>query len=140
MLDEPTLFKRVCTYMTDATSIIGAAVAAPAFAAAVSGHITWAQAAIPLLGAAIAIGIPERKTTPPSAAETVDQLIALSDNVAKIIRPSLATTIDRVAGEVKPIADAGAAVLDDYLVRTPGVATAFTAPVPLPLSIAGAGP
>lgn len=53
----PTNFVR---WMTTASSAIGVAVATPAVAGALSGAVSWRQAALPLIGAAVAVFIPER--------------------------------------------------------------------------------
>ena len=58
-------------WMTESTSVIGTAVATPALAGVLSGQLSWQQAALPLLGAAVAIAFPQSASQPgPAAAST----------------------------------------------------------------------
>lgn len=52
------------SWMTKSTSIMGAAVATPAFAGLMTGQLSWQQAFMPLLGAAVAVAIPQTSAPP----------------------------------------------------------------------------
>lgn len=52
------------SWMTKSTSIMGAAVATPAFAGLMTGQLSWQQALLPLIGAAVAVAIPQTSAPP----------------------------------------------------------------------------
>lgn len=59
-----SFFDGLARWMTTSSSIIGAAIGTPAVAGALAGAVSWQQAILPLIGAAIAIALPQQTGVP----------------------------------------------------------------------------
>jgi hypothetical protein len=92
-------WKTISAYMMTSTSILGAAVATPAFVGAVTGTITWREAALPLLGAVISLLIPQR-LSPPADAKT---LLVAVDKTANVLATAAEASPNATVREVASV-------------------------------------
>lgn len=109
-------------YLQTSTSILGAAIATPAFGAAVSGQITWRDAALPLIGATVLLLAPQ-KASPPAAgvpvhapvpASPLPQFEALVTQIGTIAAATKTPIGAEISAVLPSVADALEAAWKDY--------------------------
>jgi hypothetical protein len=108
-----TVVSTLKAWMQTSSSILGAAVATPAFAAALTGQITWDHAAFPLAGAVVAILLPEAPNAVAQAQPVVTDITAIIKDILPLVGVVAPKVVPNVAQDEAVLTGSAPAVSTD---------------------------